>query len=110
MKKNKKFYGLLGGVMALALATPFVAYNVAKADTLYSDVVAWYDFDDQSLTNSKGDDNAEAIVTYLSSYSGDLTYGDDRDSDNTDGHALKLGDYGIELNEENLGDNFSGIA
>ncbi len=107
MKKNKKFYGLLGGVMALALATPFVAYNVAKADTLYNDVVAWYDFDDQSLTNSKGDDNAEAIVTYLSSYSGDLTYGDDRDSDNTEGHALKLGDYGIELNEENLGDNFS---
>ena len=45
MKKNKKFYGLVGGVMALALATPFIAYNVAKADTLYSDVVAWYDFD-----------------------------------------------------------------
>lgn len=107
MKRNKKFYGLIGGVMALALATPFIAYNVAKADTLYSDVIAWYDFDNSSLKNQKGSDNAKAIVTGLSGYDKELTYGDDRSADNTEGHALKIGDYGLELNEDNLGDNFS---
>ena len=107
MKKNKKFYGLVGGVMALALATPFIAYNVAKADTLYSDVVAWYDFDGSALTNEKGANNAKAIVTGLVEYDKELSYGADRSSDNTEGHALKLGDYGLELNEQNLGDNFS---
>ena len=107
MKKNKKFYGLIGGVMVLALALPLITYNIAKADTLYSDVVAWYNFDDQTLDNIKGDDNAKAIITGLTNYSGSLVYGEDRDSSNTEGHAVKLGEYGIELNEQNLGDNFS---
>ncbi|MBR1622787.1 MAG: Ig-like domain-containing protein, partial [Pseudobutyrivibrio sp.] len=111
MKRNKKFYGLLGAVTALALATPFIGSHIAKADTLYSDVVAWYDFNDGALTNSKGSSQAEAVVVTnqsWSKYTSDLAFGADRDKDNSEGKALQVGDaYGIELNEQNLGDNFS---
>ena len=107
MRKNKKYYGLLAGVMALALATPFVGYNIAKADKLYDDVVAWYDFDGGALKNVKGDSQAVAIVKGLGNYDGEVKYDANRDA-TKDGNSLKLdGGYGLKLNEQNLGENFS---
>lgn len=107
MRKNKKYYGLIAGVMALALATPFVGYNIAKADKLYDDVVAWYDFDGGALKNNKGDSQAVAIVKGLGNYDGEVKYDANRD-ETKDGNSLKLdGGYGLKLNEQNLGENFS---
>ncbi|SCZ76783.1 LamG-like jellyroll fold domain-containing protein [Pseudobutyrivibrio xylanivorans] len=107
MRKNKKYYGLLAGVMALALATPFVGYNIAKADKLYDDVVAWYDFDGGALKNVKGGSQAVAIVKGLGNYDGEVKYDANRD-ETKDGNSLKLdGGYGLKLNQQNLGENFS---
>ncbi len=107
MRKNKKYYGLIAGVMALALATPFVGYNIAKADKLYDDVVAWYDFDGGALTNVKGGSQAVAIVSGLGDYTGEVKFDANRDS-SKEGKSLKLdGGYGIKLNQQNLGENFS---
>ncbi|SDI73534.1 Concanavalin A-like lectin/glucanases superfamily protein [Pseudobutyrivibrio sp. 49] len=107
MRKNKKYYGLLAGVMALALATPFVGYNIAKADKLYDDVVAWYDFDGGALKNIKGDSQAVAIVSGLGEYDGKVKFDANRD-ETKEGNSLKLdGGYGIKLNQQNLGENFS---
>ena len=74
MRKNKKYYSLIACVSALALATPFVGYNIAKADKLYDDVVAWYDFDGSALKNVKGGSQAVAIVSGLGDYSGEVKY------------------------------------
>ena len=107
MRKNKKYYGLIACVSALALATPFVGYNIAKADKLYDDVVAWYDFDGSNLTNVKGGSQAVAIVSGLGEYDGEVKFDDNRDS-SKEGQSLKLdGSYGLKLNQKNLGENFS---
>ena len=67
-------------------------------------MVASYDFDDQTLNNSKSEgDVAQAIVTGLNNYTGTVTYGEGRNG----GKAVKLGDYGLKLNKQNLGDNFT---
>ena len=107
MRKNKKYYSLIACVSALALATPFVGYNIAKADKLYDDVVAWYDFDGSALTNVKGGSQAVAIVSGLGDYDGEVKFDENRDS-SKEGKSLKLdGSYGIKLNQKNLGENFS---
>lgn len=107
MKNKKKYYGLLAGVMALALAVPFVGVNIAKADTLHRHLVAWYDFNDGTLTNSKGESLAAPIVKGLGSYNGEVKYDANRD-ENIAGHSLRLdGNYGVKLNTKNLGENYS---
>ena len=68
MKNKKKFYGLIAGVTLLALATPFIGASIAKADTLHRHLVAWYDFNDGTLTNSKGESLATPIVKGLGNY------------------------------------------
>jgi len=107
MKNKKKYYGLLAGVMALALAVPFVGVNIAKADTLHKHLVAWYDFNDGTLTNSKGESLATPIVKGLGNYNGEVKYDANRD-ENIAGHSLRLdGNYGVKLNTKNLGANYS---
>ena len=89
MRKNKKYYGLIACVSALALATPFVGYNIAKADKLYDDVAVWYAFDGSALTNVKGGSQAVAIVSGLGDYSGEVKYDANRDA-TKEGKSLKL--------------------
>lgn len=103
MKLNKKFYGLMAGIMALALASPLVI-NMAKADSLDDGIVAKYSFDNESLQNLGGDNQATAIVTGLSNYSGTVAYTTGRSGSDK---AIKTGDYGLKLNEENLGENYT---
>ncbi len=107
MRNKKKFYGLIAGVTLLALATPFVGVSIAKADTLHRHLVAWYDFNDGTLTNSKGESLATPIVKGLGSYNGEVKYDANRD-ENIAGHSLRLdGKYGVKLNTKNLGENYS---
>ncbi len=107
MRNKKKFYGLIAGVTLLALATPFIGASIAKADTLHKHLVAWYDFNDGTLTNSKGESLATPIVKGLGSYNGEVKYDANRD-ENIAGKSLRLdGNYGVKLNTKNLGENYS---
>ena len=107
MKNKKKSYGLIAGVTLLALATPFIGASIAKADTLHRHLVAWYDFNDGTLTNSKGESLATPIVKGLGSYNGEVKYDANRD-ENIAGKSLRLdGNYGVKLNTKNLGENYS---
>ena len=101
MKRNKLISGLLAG--ALMLSTVLVPAKVqAKNVDLKSGLVASYSFDDRSLSSSTGA-AATAVVTGLGAYEGSLTYENDRSS----GKAVRLGDYGLKLNRQNLGENFT---
>ena len=107
MRNKKKFYGLIAGVTLLALATPFIGASIAKADTLHRHLVAWYDFNDGTLTNSKGESLAAPIVKGLGNYNGEVKYDANRD-ENIAGKSLRLdGNYGVKLNTKNLGENYS---
>src|SRR5699024_8812409 len=59
-------------------------------------------FDGETLADEKGGSGASAIVTGLNGYSGTPVY-----EAGKEGKALRLGDYGLKLNREDLGDNFT---
>ena len=106
MKRNKLISGLLAG--ALMLSTVLVPAKVqAKNVDLESGLVASYSFDDSSLSSSTGGADARAVVTWKDAdtdeYTGAVTYVDDRNN----GKAVHLGDYGLKLNRQNLGENFT---
>ena len=63
--------------------------------------VASYSFE-EGLSNSEGADAADAIVTGLDAYEGEVVY-----EDGFKGSAVRLGDYGLRLNQTNLGENFT---
>lgn len=107
MRKNKKYYGLIACVSALALATPFVGYNIAKADKLPiisaiaeklnrdDSLVAHYDFE-----NGIGD--AKAIKQGLGVYDGDLSF-----VNGPSGKAIATTGYGIDLGNKVQGTEFT---
>lgn len=64
--------------------------------------VASYSFE-EGLANDKGTDAADAIVTGLNPYEGEIVYAED----GFKGKAIRLGDYGLRLNQANLGENFT---
>ena len=106
MKRNKLISGLLAG--ALMLSSVLVPAKVqAKNVDLESGLVASYSFDDGSLSSSTGGADARAVVTWKDAatdeYTGDVTYVEDRNG----GKAVQLGDYGLKLNRQNLGENFT---
>ena len=101
MKRIKLISGLLAG--ALMLSSVVVPAKVqAKTVDLESGLVASYSFDDGSLSSSTGA-AATAVVTGLGAYQEILTYEDDRNN----GKAVRLGDYGLKLNRQNLGENLT---
>ena len=101
MKRIKLISGLLAG--ALMLSSVVVPAKVqAKNVDLESGLVASYSFDDSSLSSSTGA-AATAVVTGLGAYEDSLTYEKDR----SNGKAVRLGDYGLKLNRQNLGENFT---
>ena len=67
-------------------------------------LVGEWTFENETLENDvEGGTAASAIVTGLGNYSGTVTYTEDRNG----GKAVKLGDYGLKLNQQDLGDNFT---
>ena len=105
MKRKNLLSGLLAG--ALVLTSVFVpgVKNVVNAEEydLSEGLVASFSFDDENLTDSQGGEDASAIVTGLNPYSGRMEYVDGYDG----GKGIQLGDYGLKLNRENLGENFT---
>ena len=100
MKRKNLLSGLLAG--ALVLTSVFVpgVKNVVNAEEydLNEGLVASFSFDDENLKDSQGGEDASAIVTGLSPYTGRMEYVDGYDG----GKGIQLGDYGLKLNRENL--------
>lgn len=64
--------------------------------------MASYSFDNEDLTDGQGGADASAVVTGLGSYSGSVSY-----EEGVEGQAIRLGDYGLKLNQQNLGEDFT---
>ena len=103
MKHNKFISALLAGAMVFT-STSLPGYLQASAQgvALEDGLVAAYSFDGETLADEKGGSGAAAIVTGLNAYSGAPVY-----EAGKEGKALRLGDYGLKLNREDLGDNFT---
>lgn len=100
MKSKKFISGLLAGAMVL---TSVATFGVSEAEAAGEDgLVAYYTFED-SLANTPGDNNATAIVTGLGNYTEGVVYENEGFKDK----AIRLGDYGLRLNPQNLGENFT---
>ena len=106
MKRKKVLAALLAGALVMSSAAFPNSMSVkAENRTLEDGLVASYDFNKKDLTNGVSEQGqAEAIVTGLGAYEQALTY---EAGDTDKGQALKLGDYGLKLNQQDLGDDFS---
>lgn len=106
MKRKKVLAALLAGALVMSSAVFPNSMSVkAENRTLEDGLVASYDFNKKDLTNGVSEQGqAEAIVTGLKAYEQALTY---EAGDTDKGQALKLGDYGLKLNQQDLGDGFS---
>ena len=106
MKRNKVLAALLAGALVMtSAALPNSVSVKAEKRTLEDGLVASYDFNDMTLTNKITDQGqAEAVITKLGAYGQDLVYPAGAEGK---GQALKLGDYGLKLNQPNIGDNFT---
>ena len=106
MKRKNLLSGLLAGALVLtSVVVPGTGKEVkAEEYDLTEGLVASYSFDDENLTDGQGGKDASAIVTGLGAYSGNLEY---VTGYNDSGKAIQLGDYGLELNRKNLGENFT---
>ncbi len=102
MKSKKFISGLLAGAMVL---TSVATFGVSEAEAAGEDgLVASYSFEN-GLVNDVGEDGDTAVTVGkgISEYSGNPAYEEGRN-----GKAIRLNDnYGLELNQENLGDNFT---
>lgn len=103
MKKKHLLSGLLAGALVLtSVVVPGTKQVNAEEYDLTEGLVASYSFDEENLKDSQGGADASAVVTKLESYSQNLTYVEGKE-----GKGLQLGDYGLKLNRQNLGEDFT---
>ena len=103
MKRKKVMSAALAGALVITMMVPPHLAFAAKSASLDGLVGEWT-FENETLENDvEGGTAASAIVTGLGNYSGTVTYTEDRNG----GKAVKLGDYGLKLNQQDLGDNFT---
>ncbi len=77
--------------------------TVEVVDSQEGNLVASYTFNGNLDNEKNANDAASAIITGLVSYSGSVQYADDGHTDK----AVKLGDYGLKLNKQNLGTDYT---
>ena len=99
MKKRKFISGILAGAL-IATSVFTGGWNEAKAAN-EDNLVASYSFEN-SLANAEGSDEASALVKGLGAYNGTPTY-----EEGFSGNAIRLNGYGLKLNQQNLGENFT---
>lgn len=106
MKKRKLMAACLAGALVMSsVIVPGQKSVKAEGDSLKEGLVASYDFNDGQIANSvSGQGEAKTIVTGLKAYSGQPVF---EDGAQDKGKAIRLGDYGLQLNQKDLGDNFS---
>ena len=100
MKRKNLISGLLAGALVLtSVVIPGAKSVNAEEYDLTNGLVASYSFDNEDLTDGQGGADASAVVTGLGSYSGSVSY-----EEGVEGQAIRLGDYGLKLNQQNLGE------
>lgn len=106
MKKKKLMAACLAGALVISsVIVPGQASVKAKGKSLTEGLVASYDFNDGKITNSvSGQGQAKVVVTGLGDYNGQPVF---EAGDQDKGQAIRLGDYGLKLNQKDLGDNFT---
>ena len=106
MKKKKLMAACLAGALVMSsIIVPGQASVKAEGKSLTEGLVASYDFNDGQLANGvDGQGQAKAVVTGLKDYSGQPVF---EAGDKDKGQAVRLGEYGLQLNQKNLGDNFT---
>ena len=103
MKRKNLISGLLAGALVLtSVVIPGAKSVNAEEYDLTNGLVASYSFDNEDLTDGQGGADASAVVTGLGSYSGSVSY-----EEGVEGQAIRLGDYGLKLNQQNLGEDFT---
>ncbi len=104
MKGKRLLCGFLSAALLLgSLAWPAPAAQAAQPD-LENGLTGYYSFDDGTLVNSRGENQeASAITKGLGGYDGNVTYEENGKS----GKAVRLVDYGLQLNQKDLGDEFT---
>lgn len=76
--------------------------NVSVTGSLDETLVASYDFEGSLENGVEGGADASMLVTGLNSYVGQAAYDQGRD-----GQAVRLGDYGLKLNLNDLGTEYT---
>ena len=106
MKKKKLMAACLAGALVMSsIIVPGQASVKAEGKSLTEGLVASYDFNDGQLANGvDGQGQAKVVVTGLKDYSGQPVF---EAGDKDKGQAVRLGEYGLQLNQKNLGDNFT---
>ena len=104
MKRKNLLSGLLAGALVLtSVVVPGTGKEVKAEDyDLNEGLVASFSFDSEDLTDGQGGADASAVVTGLVAHSADPEY-----VDGHEGKGIQLGDYGLKLNRENLGEDFT---
>lgn len=78
--------------------------TVKKADPIGDHMVAYYNFDDniKNVNDESDVDTAKAITKPDVDFEGDVAYGD-----GLLGKAVHLGDYGLQLDKKNIGEDYT---
>ena len=111
MKKKNLLSGLLAGALILtSVVVPGMGKEVkAEEYDLTKGLVASFSFDDEDLTDEQGGTSALPMkhraseTEEMTEYTGQISYADGHNG----GKAIQLGDYGLKLNKEDLGENFT---
>ncbi len=108
MKCKKLLSGVLTGALLFTSLAPvsFAQEADPARDTRSGEPVpvAEYNFEDNLNNSMSENDAAAAIITGLNAYTGNPSYVEGR---KTGSKAVKLGDFGLQLNKKNLGKNFT---
>lgn len=88
--------------VTLGNVTKTAVTAVTVSGALDDRLVASYDFEGNLNNAVKGGAQAQALVTGLGTYNGAITYGEGKD-----GQAVKLGNYGLKLNQNDLGTEYT---
>lgn len=103
MKRKNLLYGFLTAALLInSIVRPAPEARAAQPD-LESGLTAYYTFDDSTLNNSMGDQKAAKVVGQrLASSDKTAVY-----EEGKNGMSVRLGDYGLRLDQKNLGENFT---
>lgn len=104
MKRNKLLYGFLAAALLMNSIVWPASTAEAAAPDLDKGLTAYYTFDDSTLDNSvEGGETAAPLGSAMGNYSGETVF----EKDGKKGGAVRLGSYGLDLKQKDLGDNFT---
>lgn len=100
MRYQRTMCGVLSGVMMMTPAFTGTSVSVHAEEAKAGVPIASYDF------NGTIGEGTSAIITGLKNYDGQVVYGTGRSGKEND-QAVQLGDYGLKLNHQNVGEDYT---